>query len=133
MHRSLKDAVCKPPRANLRAQQRAFDEFVPEYNDERPNEAIDMQTPSLVHEQSRRLYPHKLLPVEYASWVSVRQVRSNGCIKWRGGFIYISQVLAGEPVGLRQLDERTWEVSYSFYPLGILDEKIGKVLPMSPV
>ena len=133
MHRTLKEAVCNPPRANIRAQQRAFDEFVPEYNDERPSEAIDMQTPAMIHEQSRRLYPGKLPPVEYDSWLTVRQVRSNGCIKWKGGFIYISQALAGEPVGLRQMDESTWELSYSFYPLGILDEKTGKVLPMSPV
>jgi transposase InsO family protein len=133
MHLTLKEAVCKPPKANMRAQQRAFDEFRPEYDYERPHEAIGMQPPGAIYQPSRRLFPGKLLPIEYDSWLTVRQVRSNGCIKWKGSFIYISKVLAGEPVGLRQLDDRTWELSYSFYPLGILDEKTGKVSPMSPV
>jgi putative transposase len=133
MHRTLKEAVCRPPAFSLRAQQQLFDRNRLEFNDERPHEAHDMATPASVYCPSRRLFPDKLPPVEYDSWLTVRQVRTSGCIHWRGDFIYISQSLAGEPIGLRQVGERTWEVMFSFYPLGILDERVGKVSPMSPV
>ena len=133
MHRTLKEATCRPPEYCLTDQQQAFDRFRPDYNGERPNEANSMATPASVYYPSPRLFPGKLPPVEYESWFTVRQVRSNGCIKWKGGFVYVSQALAGEPIGLRQIDERKWEIRFSFYPLGILDEKVGKVLPMCPV
>jgi hypothetical protein len=41
--------------------------------------------------------------------------------------------LAGEPVGLKQKTETTWELWFSSCLLGMLDEKTKKVLPMSPV
>ena len=133
MHRTLKEAVCKPPKNCLANQQSAFNRFRPEYNEERPHEALGMKTPASLYEPSRRIYPEKLRAVEYDSWMTVRRVMDSGCIKWRGNFIYLSQALAGEPVGLRQITETTWEVWFSLYPMGILDEMIGKVLPMSPV
>ena len=133
MHRTLKEGVCKPPRSDMKAQQKAFDEFIPVYNNERPHEAIGMQSPGAIYQPSRRLFPNKLQPVEYDSWITARRVRSDGCIKWKGSFIYVSQALAGELVGLNQVDETRWELNFSFCPLGIVDEKGGKVLPMSPV
>lgn len=39
MHRTLKAETTKPPAASSRAQQRRFDAFVREYNEERPHEA----------------------------------------------------------------------------------------------
>jgi hypothetical protein len=92
-----------------------------------------METPASFYEPSRRMYPKKLWAVEYDSWMTVRRVMNSGCIKWKGAFIYVSQALAGEPVGLRQMTESTWEIWFSLYPLGIMDEMKGKVLPMSPV
>jgi transposase InsO family protein len=133
MHRTLKEAVCKPPRNCLAQQQRAFDQFRPEYNEERPHEALGMKTPAALYEPSRRLFPAKLPPLEYDSWLTVRRVMDSGCIKWKGNFIYISQSLAGEPVGLKQKTETTWELWFSSCLLGMLDEKTKKVLPMSPV
>jgi putative transposase len=96
MHRSLKEATCKPPRENMGAQQQAFDIFRLENNNERPNEAIGMKTPASLYHPSHRLFPNKPPPVEYDSWLAVRRVMNSGCIKWRGDFIYISQALAGE-------------------------------------
>jgi putative transposase len=133
MHRTLKAAVCNPPRSCLTNQQSAFDHFRPEYNEERPHEALDMKTPSSVYKESRRLFPKKLKPVEYDSWMAVRRVLPSGGIKWRNNYIYVSQALAGEPVGLKQITETTWELCFSSYRLGIIDEKTNKVSPMSPV
>ena len=50
LHRTLAEATASPPAANRRAQQRAFDEFRREYNQERPHQALDMQTPAAVYQ-----------------------------------------------------------------------------------
>lgn len=133
MHRSLKEAVCQPPKSCLAKQQSAFDHFRPEYNEERPHEALDMRTPASLYESSHRQFPAKLPPVEYDSWMVVRRVLPSGGIKWRNNYFYLSQALAGEPVGLKQIADTVWEVWFSFLRLGLLDETKGKVLPMSPV
>lgn len=131
MHRTLKAETAKPPRANLKDQQRAFNSFRKEYNTERPHEALRQEVPTNFYEPSRRILPRKLPKIEYPACFTVRQVRHNGEIKWKGDFVYISQALAGEPIGLRQIGEREWEVRFSFHPLGILNEQIVKVLPMT--
>ena len=133
MHRTLKAGVCQPPESNLYRQQSAFDRFRQEYNQERPHEALGMQTPASLYQPSRRLYPARLPSVEYDRWLTVRKVMDSGCIKWRNTFVYVSQALAGEPVGLKQKTDTTWEIWFSFLCLGILDELKQKVLPMSPV
>lgn len=60
MHRTLKQETASPPAANWRAQQRAFDRFRREYNEERPHEALDMQTPAAVYTPSQRAYPPRV-------------------------------------------------------------------------
>jgi putative transposase len=131
MHRTLKAETSKPPRANLKDQQQAFDVFRREYNTERPHEALAQEVPAAFYQPSHRMLPDKPPEIEYPSMFTVRQVRSNGEIKWKGEFVYISQALAGEPIGLRQINEKEWEVRFSFHPLGILDEQIVKVLPIT--
>ncbi len=128
MHRSLKTEATNPPQANLREQQKAFDYFRKEYNNERPHEAISMEVPASLYIPSARIFPEKLPKVEYEPWFTVRQVRSNGCIKWKGDYIYLSAALTGESVGLKQIGEREWEIYFSFYLLGTLDESVGKVV-----
>ena len=72
--------------------------------------------------------------------MTVRSVRSNGEIKWKGDLVYVSASLRGEPIGLVQHDERTWYIHFGPLLIGILDDhdrRIDKtpvkVLPMSPV
>jgi transposase InsO family protein len=127
MHRTLKAAV--PPQAHLKAQQRQYDPFTQEYNWQRSHEALGRKTPASVYHASPRSYPAKLPEVEYESGVTVRQVRHNGESKWRGEFIYVSEVLAKEPLGLTPIDNDTWQLRYSFHVLGVLDERTNKITP----
>ncbi len=55
-------------------------------------------------------------------------MRHNGEIKWHGELIYVSQVLAQEPLGLKQIGEQKWEVRYSFHLLGFLDQGVKKIM-----
>ena len=68
--------------------------------------------------------------MEYTEDVTVRRVRHNGEIKWKGRLLYITSVLAQEPVGLQEIGEGRWEVRYSFHVLGELNERMGKVIPV---
>jgi transposase InsO family protein len=127
MHRTLKDAVA--PQRDLQEQQQQYDPFLEEYNCERSHEALGRKTPGSVHCTSPRSFPAKLPEVQYESGVTIRQVRHNGQIKWRGHLIYLSEVLAKEPVGLKPIDNGSWEVRYSFHLLGVLDERTQTIAP----
>lgn len=127
MHRTLKQDV--QPQVNLQAQQCHYDPFREEYNWERSHEALERKIPGSVYCSSPRSYPAKLPEVEYESGVTVRQVRHNGEIKWQGELLYVSEVLAKEPLGLKPINEEKWEVRYSFHVLGMLDERAKKIIP----
>jgi transposase InsO family protein len=126
MHRTLEEVA---PQNDVAAQQRQYDLFQQQYNWERSHEALGRKTPGSVYCYSPRPYPAKLPEVEYESGVTLRQVRHNGEIKWRGEFIYVSEVLAKEPLGLKPIDTDKWELRYSFHVLGILDERTHKITP----
>lgn len=139
MHRTLKQQTAKPPRANAIVQQKAFDRFQAEYNDERPHEAIGMKTPAEVYTPSLRLFPKRLPEIEYPAGSIVRQVAGNGTITFRDKQIYLSNALIGEPVRLED-SQSAWHVWYGPVLLGELDLKREmikrrptKVLPMIPV
>ena len=139
-HRTLDEDTAKPPEANRRLQRRAFDRFRHGYNNERPHEALGQRPPSFLYTPSFRPYPARISSPEYGAGVTIRSVRSNGEIKWKGDLVYVSASLRGEPVGLLQQDERTWSVHFGPLLIGVLDDhqkridkKPVKVLPMSPV
>jgi len=127
MHRTLKHDV--PPQTTHKRQQHHFDLFNEQYNWERCHEALGGKTPGSVYCVSPRRYPGKVPPVQYDSEMIVRRVRHNGEIKWRGDLIYVSQVLAQEPLGLTHTDTGKWEVRYRFHLLGILDEQVRTIEP----
>jgi transposase InsO family protein len=128
-HRTLKEATATPPKANLSAQQRAFNRFQPEYNDDRPHRSHGKgRRPADLYEPSPRAYPARLPEVVYPDGYEVRKVRSRGEVKWHGQMVYVTQCLHGEPVGFRPLDHDRWELYFCQLPLGILDERLGKII-----
>ena len=140
LHRTLKAETAAPPKSNRRSQRRAFDEFRRGYNEERPHEALGQRPPSRIYVPSHRPYPARAVSPEYGAGVTVRRVRSNGQIKWKGELVYVSDSLRGEPVGLLQEADGTWTLQFGPLVIGILrdpakrvDKTPSKVLPMSKV
>jgi putative transposase len=71
LHRTLKAEATKPPGATLTAQQRRFDRFRAEYNEERPHAALNQRPPASVYTRSARDYPSRV-PAKVACGVPRR-------------------------------------------------------------
>lgn len=127
MHKTLKDETCKPPAGNARAQQRRFNVFRREFNEIRPHEALDMNTPAQLHTTSPRRMPDKLAPVEYPDRFEVRYVSANGGIRWRKQWVNVTSALIGEYVGLEAIDDGLWDVYFSFKKIGRLHERYMRI------
>jgi transposase InsO family protein len=128
MHRTLKQHTASPPAANLRAQQRAFEKFRREYNQQRPHQALGQRVPACCYQPSVREYPSRLAEVEYNQSLVLRRVQS-GEFCWHMGRVFLTRVLDGETIGLEAIDERYWRVWFSFYELGIFDEHCKRMVP----
>jgi hypothetical protein len=128
MHRTLKEATAKPPRASLRGQQMAFDQFRQEYNQERPHEALGQSVPAKIYQPSAREYPERLPdPRGYPEEWEKRVVRKSGQMRWRGRDIRLCEALWGQEVGFKAVAEGEWEVYFEDLKLGMFDEKAGRI------
>ncbi len=144
MHRTLKAETTRPPQGNLGSQQRRFNAFRAEYNEQRPHEALGQRTPASLYDTSPRRVLDRLQPIEYPGHYETRLVSRNGGIRWNRHWVNVSHVLGGEHVGLEEIDDGLWDVHFGPLRLGRLHERdlriedsLGrkqrhKVLPMSP-
>jgi transposase InsO family protein len=123
MHRTLKEATVSPPRANRRAQQRAFDQFRQEYNQLRPHQGLAMQTPQAVYRSSPRPYPARVREPEYDTAMTVRRVFKHGQFFWQHHDVFLSKVLYGERIGLLPIDDRYYCVYFATIPIARLDTR----------
>jgi hypothetical protein len=121
MHRTLKAETAKPPSSSFSAQQRAFDRFQAEYNDERPHEALGQEVPASLYRPSHRSYPSRLPELEYPRIFETRVAYPNGVISFGRTQWYVSHCLAGERVGLEPCEDGRWRVHYAWIPIGVLD------------
>jgi transposase InsO family protein len=120
MHLTLKKEATRPPGLNSLQQQARFDEFVQEFNTERPHQAIDMKCPAEIYTPSPR--PYQGLP-ELTYPFHDRDVLVTACgrLCLHRKKINISTVLAGQRLGIKEVDEGIWLVSFMHYDLGYID------------
>ncbi|MER9099611.1 integrase core domain-containing protein [Mesorhizobium sp. LNJC405B00] len=123
--------MAEAPEADRTAQGQAFETFRQSYNEERPHEALGMDTPAQHYRSSQRAMPRTPPEPVYPAEASVRRVRHNGEIRWNGGFIYVSQALAGEPVAALETEDGQWTLSFHAHPLGIIDTRHMKLVRRS--
>jgi transposase InsO family protein/transposase-like protein len=121
MHRTLKAETTQPPAQCWQQQQVRFNQFRRHYNEERPHEALG-QTPPVTHwKPSRKTLPAELAEPWYDANHEVRRVRGDGAIKWRGEHVFIGEALAGEAIGIAELDNGSRIVRFLAHDLGVID------------
>lgn len=120
MHRTLKSEATRPPGMNILQQQGTFDHFVQELNNERPHEALDMKCPAQVYTPTTRQY-NGLPELDYPLHDLTLNVTNCGRLCLYRKKINISTVFAGHKLGLREVDDDIWLVSFMHYDLGYID------------
>jgi transposase InsO family protein len=128
MHLTLKKEATKPASFNFLQQQSRFDDFIEVYNHQRPHAAIGMHYPGEVYTPSPRPFRHPD-PPEYPFHDRTVCVTRCGRICIGKRKISLSQVFSGQLVGIREVDEKIWLVSFLDFDLGYFDEKEGRVEP----
>jgi putative transposase len=143
MHLTLKKEATKPAAKNFLQQQARFDAFIDCYNRERPHQAIGMKYPAELYEPSPRPY-QGLTELAYPFHDRTVTVTRCGRVCFGGRKINLSAVFAGQNVGVKQVSDQIWLVSFMDYDLGFFDDETCRlesahnpfeptVLPMSPV
>ena len=143
MHLTLKIEATKPAADNFLQQQARFDDFIDGYNNERPHQALNMKYPAECYKTSSRSYAG-LEELDYPFHDRTVTVTRCGRICFARRKINSSTVFAGQNVGVKQVSEQIWLVSFMQYDLGYFDHETcrlepvdnpfsAKVLPMSPV
>jgi transposase InsO family protein len=130
MHRTLKQEVATPPAGNRREQQRAMDKFRQEYNQVRPHEALEMQTPAAVYESSPRKFPARVPEPEYPDTMLVRSVHHKGEFRWKKHDVFVSEVLWGERIGLLPVDDHSYTVYFAQFPIARFDTRHAYLTPL---
>jgi transposase InsO family protein len=123
MHRTLKAETTRPAAGSLGAQQRRFNAFRREFNDERPHEALDQVTPAACYVASPRPMPDRLPPLENPDRFEVRYVSANGGIRWNARWVNVSIVCVGDYVGVDEIADGIWNVYFGPLRFGRLHER----------
>lgn len=122
MHQTLKSETANPSQLNLENQKIKLDEFREYYNFIRPHEALKQNTPGNVYRLSERKWNGRLISPEYDIDIKVGWIRSCGKLSFNGEEIYIARSLENEPVGLKEIGNGIFEVSYGPIVLGTIDQ-----------
>lgn len=129
MHLTLKQETTRPPGMNSLQQQARFDAFVAEFNSERPHQALAMKCPAEVYSASPRPY-HGLPELSYPLHDREVLVTACGRICLHRKRINISTVLAGQRLGIKEVDDGIWLVTFMHYNLGYFDLEQKTLQPL---
>ena len=143
IHLTLKKEATKPAALNFLQQQAKFDDFIDCYNRERPHQALGMRCPDELYSASTRPY-RGLDELRYPLHDRTITVTRCGRLCFGKRKVNLSTVFAGQNVGIKQVSERVWLVTFMQYDLGFFDDETcrlepaenpfqAKLLPMSPV
>ncbi len=123
MHRTLKRAAIRPPRRDAASQQRAFNRFRAEYNEERPHATLGGATPASRYQPSARPYPRVLPPQVYPGHYLVKRITRAGTFRFQHRLLFLSNPLKGHLVGFEEVDDGIWAIYFNTILLAKLDER----------
>jgi putative transposase len=129
MHLTLKQEATKPASGNVLQQQARFDAFVERFNQERPHQALGMKVPADLYTRSPRVY-RGLEDLTYPFHDHTILVTHCGRICFKTQKVNLSHVFAGQNVGVTQVGERIWLVTFMQYDLGSFDDETCRLEPI---
>lgn len=129
MHLTLKLETTKPAGDNFLQQQARFDDFVEEFNSERPHQALNMAYPAERYDASPRAY-RGLPDLDYPFHDQTVTVTTCGRICYKRKKINLSLVFAGQAVGIKQVEDHIWLTSFMDYDLGYFDDETCRLEPL---
>jgi putative transposase len=122
MHRDMADDLEAVAALSRKAQQDACDRWRNDFNNYRPHEALGMKRPGQVYRRSAVEYDrNKPIEIEYPARFRLYTVSSVGMIKMKKRYIFISQALRGQRVGLAYEGNQRYAVWFAARRLGVLD------------
>jgi hypothetical protein len=130
MHQTLKIEATRPAGSNFLQQQAKLDAFVHEFNNERPHEALDMRCPADVYTPSTRPY-RGIGELSYPFHDRTVLVTCCGRICIFKKKINLSTSLAGQAVGIKEVDDGIWLVTFMDYDLGYIDLEEKTLQPLN--
>jgi putative transposase len=128
MHLTLKQEATRPSAKNFLQQQARFDRFLECFNHERPHQALGMRCPAELYQPSARPYCG-LADLDYPFHDRTITVTRCGRICFDGRKINLSAAFAGQNVGIKEIGEKIWLVSFLEYDLGYFDQDEDRVEP----
>lgn len=129
MHLTLKREATKPAGENLLQQQEIFDAFIDEFNTQRPHQALDMKFPTELYAPSLKPY-NGIQDATYPFHDRTATVSHCGRICIHKKKIHLSQAFAGQDVGMTEVQDGIWLVSFMHYDLGYFDETSRRFEPL---
>ncbi len=129
MHLTLKKEATKPASFNFLQQQERFDDFIEVYNNDRPHQGLGGLYPGELYTPSAREFFEPGEP-EYPCHDRTIKVTRCGRICIGRRKINLSTVFAGQYVGVREVADEVWLVSFMEYGLGFFDRELDKVEPV---
>ena len=86
-----------------------------------------IETPGSVYQPSPRALPRTLAPLEYPGHFEVRLGSRNSGIRWKKHWVCVTHTLAGDYVGLEEVDDGLWDVYFGPVKLGRMNERILRI------
>jgi putative transposase len=120
MHADVAADLEADPAECEKTQQLAADRWRREFNQVRPHEALGMKTPSEVYQRSTRSYRGVRAPT-YPPTYAIRRVTRQGCVKYAGKIVFISESIGGFDVAVRKTKLGRIRVRFYELDLGFFD------------
>jgi len=118
LHRTIGEELLGERGKDLEEQEKKLEEFRLLYNEVRPHEGINFETPSMRYKVSQRSYENKVEEKEMEG--ITRRVRTSGTIKWRGQEIYVGTAAKGKWIKLQEAETGDLAVYYGKHVLAVL-------------
>lgn len=121
-HRTLnEDLLKRTPIRNLVHAQQMFDDYLIEFNTERPHSALGLDVPAKHYQRSARSLPKILREPEYDIGKTLRKVNCKGYISIQNRRYYLSETFIDKYMELAYLDEKTIAVCYGNFIIAKID------------